>query len=390
MSAFGNILGIRVTLQLGKEGIVPPAPLSAMEAIEEIEVRQSMDRDSGFKITLQAGRNGPLGAFGPPFVDDIRFQRGARVVLTVWNGIKPTPIFDGVITKTQYLPGTGENEGKYHMLGRDLTYLMDREQKRVQHPALTENLVVLALASEYVTYGITPVPLPPQFASPKTPVEGTAQQTCTDLNYMKKLAKKHGFKLFLDPGPLPGFSQLYFGPIPRPGIPQKPISVNVGPMSDAYDVTVQHNGEALTAARAKVHDRTTGQVTALEIPMSANTPMTALSDALTQLGQTKTKELETSGENIAEVLARLMAATSEPSERVVEVTGTIDNTRYNAVLKPYYAVDIRGLGMIYNGQYTVSEVRHVLKPGEYRQSFSLKRDGLYPILPAVAPEVVPI
>lgn len=390
MSAFGNILGIRATLLLGKEGVVPPAPLEAMEAIEEIEVRQSMDKDSGFKITLQAGRNGPLGALGPPFVEDIRYQRGARVVVIVWNGIKPTPIFDGVITKTQYLPGTGENEGKYLMLGRDLTYLMDREEKRVQHPALTENLVVMMLGAEYLNYGVAPVPLPPQVMSPKTPVEGTKQQTCTDLKYMKKLAKKHGYKLFLDPGPVPGFSQLYFGPVPRPGIPQKPISVNLGPMSDAYDVTVQHNGEALTAARAKVHDRTTGQVTPLEIPMSTNSPMSALSDALTQLGNTKTKELETSGENAAEVLARLLAAVNEPSERVVEVTGTIDNTRYNAVLKPYYAVDIRGLGMIYNGTYTVGEVRHILKPGEYRQTFTLKRDGVYPILPAVAPEVVPI
>lgn len=390
MSAFGNILGIRATLLLGKAGVVLPAPLHAMEAIEEIEVRQSMNKDSGFKITLQAGREGPLGALGPPFVDDFRFQRGARVVVAVWNGIKPTPIFDGVITKTQYLPGTGENEGKYLMLGRDLTYLMDRTEKRVQHPALTENLVIMALSAEYAPYGITPVPLPPQVMSPKTPVEGTPQQTGTDLKYMMKLAKRHGYKLFIDPGPALGFSQLYFGPVPRPGIPQKPISVNLGPMSDAYDVTVQHNGEALTAARAKVHDRTTGQVTPLEISMSTNTPMTALSEALTQLGSTKTKELETSGENAVEILARLIATVNEPSERVVEVTGTIDNTRYNAVLKPYYAVDIRGLGMIYNGTYTVAEVRHILKPGEYRQTFTLHRDGLYPIVPAVAPEVVPI
>ena len=214
MSAVGNILGIRATLLLGREAVVTPAPLEAMEAIEEIEIRQSMDKDSGFKITLGAGRDGPLGALGPPFVDDIRYQRGARVVVTVWNGVMPTPIFDGVITKTQYIPGTGANEGKYHMLGRDLTYLMDREEKRVQHPALTENLVVATLATEYATYGVIPVPIPPQVMTPKTPVEGTPQQTCTDLAYMKKLAKKHGYKLFLDPGPAPGISQLYFGPIP--------------------------------------------------------------------------------------------------------------------------------------------------------------------------------
>jgi len=390
LSAFGNILGIRVTLLLGKQAVVLPASLEAMEAIEEIEIRQSMERDSGCKIVLLAGREGPFGALGPPFVDDPRFQRGARVVVTVWNGIKPTPIFDGVITKTQYLPGEGSNEGKYTMLGRDLTHVMDREEKRVQHPALTDELVVFKTVAEYATYGVMPVAMPPAVIQPKVPIEGTPQQTCTDLAYMKKLARRNGYKVFLDPGPVPGVSQFYFGPVPRPGLPQKPISVNLGPTSDAYDVTVAHNGEALTAARAKVHDRTTGQVVPLEIPMSTNTPQSALSEALTQLGNTRTRELETSGQNSVEVLARLLAEVNEPARKVVEVTGTIDNTRYNAVLKPYYSVDIRGLGMIYNGTYTVAEVRHLLKPGDYKQSFTLQRDGLYPIVPMVTPEVAPV
>ena len=61
MSAFGNILGVRVTLLLGKEAVIAPAPLEAMESIEEIEIRQSMEGDSGFKLTLLAGREGPLG-----------------------------------------------------------------------------------------------------------------------------------------------------------------------------------------------------------------------------------------------------------------------------------------------------------------------------------------
>jgi hypothetical protein len=390
LSLFGNILGIRVTLLLGKEAVVLPAPPGAIEAIEEIEVRQSMEKDSGFKITLLAGREGPLGALGPPFVDDPRYQRGARVVVIVWNGIQPTPIFDGVITKTQYIPGEGANEGKYLMLGRDLTYLMDREQKRVQHPALTADLIIYKLVAQYATYGVSPVVLSTPVQTPKTPVEGTPQQTCSDLAYMKKLARRHGYSLFLDPGPMPGFSQLYFGPVPRPGIPQKPISVNIGPASDAYDVTVTHNGEALTAARAKVQDRATGQIVALEIPLATGTPQSALSEALTQMGNTKTKELETSGESAVEVLARLLAAVNKPAEKVIEVSGTIDSTRYNAVLKPYYAVDIRGLGMIYNGSYTVAEVRHSLKPGSYNQTFTLQRDGLYPILPVVSPEVSPI
>lgn len=390
MSAIGNILGIRATLLLGKGPVVLPAPLDAMSAIEEIEVLQATTETSGFKLTLLAGREGPLGLMGPPFVDDPRMQRGARVVVTVWTGITPTPIFDGIVTMTQYIPGTGEGEGRHILLGRDLSWVMDREQHRVQHPALDETATTYAIAAQYATYGLVPVVIPPVVIDPPIPLDRVPQQTGTDLAYLRKLACRHGYKVFVEPGPAPGVSQLYFGPVPRPGLPQKAISVNLGPISDAYDVTVQHNGETLTATRARVHDRATGQVVPLEIPTATTTPQSALSDALTQIGNMRTEELETSGYNAAQVLARLMARTNQTAETVVKVTGTIDTARYNAVLKPWHAVEIRGLGMIYNGQYTVSEVRHLLRPGSYQQSFALQRDGVYPILPAVLPEVVPL
>lgn len=389
MSAFGNILGIRMSLLLGFGPVVTPAPLKAMEAIEEIEVRQSMIGDSGFKLSLLAGREGPLGLIGPPFVDDPRFQRGARIVVSMWIGIKPTPIFDGIITRTQYLPGSGENEGRYILLGRDLSWVMDREQKRVQHPQQDEFIIANKIAAAYAMYGILPDVKKPAVVDPPIAVDRTPQQTCTDLAYLRTMAKRHGHDVFIDPGPLPGGSLLYSGPVPRPGMPQKPISVNLGPMSDAFDVTVEHNGETLTAARAKVQDRATGAVTELQIPTATTVPMSAMAEALTQMGNTKTTEISTSGLNAAQVMARLMATVNKSAEAVIKVTGTIDNTRYNAILKPYHSVQIRGLGMIYNGVYTVAEVRHVIKPGDYTQTFTLHGDGLYPIVPVVTPEVAP-
>jgi hypothetical protein len=85
-----------------------------------------------------------------------------------------------------------------------------------------------------------------------------------------------------------------------------------------------------------------------------------------------------------------MAEVNKTAEKVIKVTGTIDNTRYNAILKPYHSVQIRGLGMIYFGVYTVAEVRHVIKPGDYTQAFILHGDGLYPIVPMVLPEVAAV
>jgi hypothetical protein len=234
------------------------------------------------------------------------------------------------------------------------------------------------------------VALPPSVIDPPIPVDRVPQQTCSDWDYLSTMAGRHGHKVFLEPGPLPGVSQLYFGPVPRPGPPQPAISVNLGPMSDAFDVNVEHDGETLTAARAKVQDRATGQVTELQIPTSTNTPQSLLAEALTQMGNTNTKEITTSGLNSVQVLARLMAEVNKPAAKVIKVTGTIDNTRYNAILKPYYSVQIRGLGMIYNGQYTVAEVRHIIKPGDYSQTFTLHGDGLYPLVPMVEPQVATV
>ncbi|MFZ7090749.1 hypothetical protein [Primorskyibacter sp. 2E233] len=387
MAGFGNILGIRASLMLGKGPVIAPAPLNAMEAILEIEVRQSTLRPSGFKLVLAAGREGPLGLWGPPFVEDPRFQKGARAVLTVWNGIKPTPIFDGIVTETQYLPGTENNEGRYILLGHDLTWLMNLEDKREEHPMQDETAIALKIAGQYAQYGIIPTVIPPTVIDPPIAVQRTPQQCCTDLGYLKKMAKRHGYKVFIDPGPAPGGSILYFGPVPLPGAPQKPISVNLGPMSDAFDVQVNHNGARFTAARAKVQDSATGQVTELQMPTATTLPNSAMPDSQSLTSEIREKRIATSGMNVAQVMARLMALVNDSAEATVKVSGTIDNTRYNAVLKPYRWVQIRGLGMVYNGIYVVAEVRHLLRPGDYRQTFVLHGDGVYPMVPLVTPEV---
>jgi hypothetical protein len=39
-------------------------------------------------------------------------------------------------------------------------------------------------------------------------------------------------------------------------------------------------------------------------------------------------------------------------------------------------VGVRGAGLAYDGLYYVDSVTHNIKRGEYKQSFSLSRDGL--------------
>ena len=50
--------------------------------------------------------------------------------------------------------------------------------------------------------------------------------------------------------------------------------------------------------------------------------------------------------------------------------------RYGRVLKARQLVGVRGAGMAFDGLYYVKSVTHTIKRGEYKQSFTLTRNGL--------------
>jgi hypothetical protein len=71
------------------------------------------------------------------------------------------------------------------------------------------------------------------------------------------------------------------------------------------------------------------------------------------------------------------------SADVATATGTLDTLRYGQVLKARRLVGVRGAGAPFDGLWYVTRVTHSLKRGEYKQSFSLSRNGLLSTLPTV-------
>ena len=56
-------------------------------------------------------------------------------------------------------------------------------------------------------------------------------------------------------------------------------------------------------------------------------------------------------------------------------TGTLDVARYGRLLKSRQLVGVRGAGLPFDGLYYVKSVTHDIKRGEYKQSFTLARNG---------------
>jgi hypothetical protein len=87
---------------------------------------------------------------------------------------------------------------------------------------------------------------------------------------------------------------------------------------------------------------------------------------------------------IAQAYARAQAVTEAASEPLT-AEGELDMARYGDILRPRRLVGVRGAGFMFDGFYYVKRVTHRIQRGDYKQSFTLKRDGFGALSPVVVP-----
>src|SRR5207244_12407428 len=63
--------------------------------------------------------------------------------------------------------------------------------------------------------------------------------------------------------------------------------------------------------------------------------------------------------------------------------GELDVLRYGSILRARQLVGVRGAGAAFDGLYYVKSVTHKIKRGEYKQDFTLTRNGLVSTVPTV-------
>src|SRR5262249_43669039 len=86
---------------------------------------------------------------------------------------------------------------------------------------------------------------------------------------------------------------------------------------------------------------------------------------------------DTANLSFAQALLKVITSVSESSD-VIEASGEVDAVRYGRALRSRRLVDVRGAGRSYDGTYYVKQVVHNIRRlprGEYKQNFSLTRDG---------------
>jgi hypothetical protein len=377
-----SLLGTHLTMLIGPT-IPIPAPPAFLEALESVEVSHSDAGRSGFQITFRAGRS-RTDVLDYALLASPLLRPFSRVVLVVTFNVVPQVLFDGVITEQQLSPSNQPGASTLTVTGEDVSAMLDLEEKSVEHPAQPELVIALKIIASYAQYGLIPAVFPPPSIDIPLPIERTPVQQSTDLGYLQQMASRFGYVFYITPGPAPLTNTAYWGPPVRAGAPQRAITINMGPNSNATIPNFRYDGLATTRVAGQVQDRRLNSTVPVQTFASTRLPLVSQPAWATQTN-TRTRQFRHSGLDTMQAYTRAQAETDASTDNVIRVSGQLDAARYEAILQPRGLVGLRGAGYSYDGLYYVQSVTHNIRKGAYTQNFTLTREGLGSITPVVPP-----
>lgn len=410
-----SLLGLNLTLLMGP-GIAVPVTPDLAESLKSVSVTNNDTGRSGFSLTFEVGRSAPLDMIDYSLLLNPLLRPFTRVVLVVTFGVLPQVLCDGVITNVQLQPSNEPGASTLTVTGEDVSVMMQLHEEPTPWPAMSADNIVRIILAKYAQYALAPVVMPALFPNPPVPTERVPLQNMTDLDYINFLAARQGYVFYVEPGPAPNTNFAYWGPphVPPPyraGPPQRAITFNSGPETNASSVNFTYNALGPTLVAGVIQDsRTNVMLPVVTSPQGLRVPLASMPAAVVNQpnvrrtlppstpqqarqavsrGGGQTDEFPeartTVGVEAVEAIARAQATTDASTDNVVTVSGELDALEYGDLLRARGLVGLRGVGFSYGGNYYVKSVSHQISKGQYKQSFTLTREGAGSLTPLVVP-----
>jgi hypothetical protein len=354
-----------------------PAPQQVMESLTQVQVTVASKGKSGFDLSFAVSKASPImtdllpnGYFDPP----------TRVIITVTIQGELSVLMDGVITAQEMVPSDEAGKSVLSIKGQDVSQMMELiDLSGLPYPCMpAEARVALILAKYAPLYGVIPLVIPSVLLDVPNPLDEIPTQAGTDLEYIESLAQTVGYSFFIQAGPLPGMNLAYWGPMLRTQIPflsqPTPIAIDWDGRSNVESLQFGFDGTQKTLWVVLIEASTMSPVP-IPIPIPDITPLSP------PLGQKSPQPLKIApmsglaGYKPWQAAAIALGKAAE-SANIVHGQGSLDVLRYGGILPARTVVDVRGAGITYDGQYFVDSCSHTIKPGSYKQSFTLTRNAL--------------
>jgi hypothetical protein len=367
--------------------IAVPVPSSVLESLAEVEVHIEDVGTSGFQLVFSIDKQSPLQILflltgGLPLL----FMR-CILVATV-NG-QANVLIDGVITNNHIAPGDKGSNWTLTLTGTDLTALMDQSNwSGFPFPACPREARVALMLAKYAFFGVLPLIIPSILFDISLPIVSIPAQQGTDLQYIRQLASEVGYVFYISAGPVAGASTAYWGPQIKWGPVQPALSGDMDAYTNVESLHFTYDQEKSKIPLVYTYIQQIGLSIPIPIP-----PINPLDPPLGAIPPIPTNLLppdltsyrdDLSKVTIPQAIMMGLAAGAESSE-VVTCEGSLDVTRYGGVLSARKLVGVRGAGPAFDGLYYVKKVTHKIKRGEYKQNFTLTRNGLVSTVSTVSP-----
>ena len=369
---------IHLTLMIGP-AVPVPVTQDVLDALISVQVTTSSRDASGFQLQFTINNRSPLQTlFLLTAGNPVPLM---RVIIVVTINGAANVLMDGVMTNHELSPGADPGHSTLTVTGKDLTQVMDYiDFSGIPYPAMPNEARVLVILAKYAVLGIVPMVLPSVLVDIPIPTEQIPRHKGKDLAYIKLLADEVGYVFYLDPGPAPGMSIAYWGPEIKVGTPQPALNINMDAYTNVESLNFRFNSDSKSLPIVFIQNPETKipipipipDITPLNPPLGLIPPLPKNIDPITDTA----KYSPLRG-------AMIGMAKAARSADGVSGTGSLDVLRYGRALKARSLVGVRGAGAAFDGLYYVNSVTHNLKRGEYKQSFTLGRNGLLSTIPTV-------
>ena len=322
-----------------------PATVEELERVEAITIEQEMEMawEARIRMVLCLDDKGRWkhqpDSFARPF---------SRVRVEVKQGAGDfVPLIDGPVAGFAAEMASDPGQSIVNLVVRDDSVLLNREESI----EVFENRVDSDLADEM--FGRTPT-VTGRDIQPTTNTPPVTVKRGTPIQFLRELARVHGYLAYVLPGETPGQSVGCFRP-PDTNPATLPPLVLLGQDRSLLDATFTDDSEGPETTRARSLRISDQQIVSAERNIQDQTLLGALPQVSED--QTALRELPPE-ENTREDPEAQTNSQTQRASYALKMEGSILPGCYDAVLTPYRNVTVRAGDTPYSGDWLIHKVSH--------------------------------
>jgi len=297
---------------------------------------------------------------------DERLNPGVEVSLLATTNDSTECLVKGQIYGHEVQMQHGGAGSSLTVLGADSSLKMNREAKQAQWSDLSDSDAVTTILS---SYGFNPDIA--DTAAGHFTDKHTLVQRGTDLQFLKRLARRNGYLFWLSCDEL-GIETAHFKQAPIDDEPAVDLVINLD-AAVLDELFVNWDVERPTSVQASQLDLNTLGAIDGAVASSAQTVLGNQSlQAIT--GDTRAAQVLAATDDSGDLQARGQGLLSE-AQWFVRARCATSVTRLGAVVRAHKLLNLRGAGSRYSGVYLVASVRHLIDSTTHIMEIGLVRNG---------------